>query len=584
MKNKLFKHKPKRTTFLKMFAKAMIFPVVFTLIFSFVLYYATERVACEQAQSQQDALNSSILESAIASEDKNDKMGGTLNSLRMKICLGTYYNALNISEFFDYRFPLPETGVTSQNDKKGRAVTAIMDKDGNVVISNTAKMFCVVQFDQTPEHKKWLYCDPEEIDIPAFQQLIKEHLDSKYSVHTAYSYDITSAYVDLKEHKMIPHVIQVKNLYYKDKYNEYFDEAEERGTEEVVIDVDSSYLADYELMEFAADKYDTSGEALYPRCSFENIWGDEKEQVAEAVNSHFRKNMSGHTYESDYDLVFNESITHSSIIINGEKYTLFSDYKVNVWTDFSKKWYGIFVTLFFLLLTFITFLICWRKNVKNKAQYAFEDYQRALTNNLAHDLKTPLAVIGGYAENLMEMRKDCGDEKELKYLSSIMSNVSYTDDMIAKTLKLSETEQIKKLNKTKVDIKSLAERSAEKYRTVIEERSIDLKIEGGAEITADEDTLMAAVENLISNAVKYTRDGGSIRITADKKHLTVVNDIAENVDTKDLLMPFVKGDKARSDKSSSGLGLAIASAAAAQNGFKVKINCKDKRFTAAIEF
>ena len=583
MKNKLFKCRPKRTTFLKIFAKAMILPVVLTLIFSFVLYYATEYIACEQAQSQQDQLNSTLMEAAAATEDKNDKMGGTINTLRMKMCLGTYYNTLNISEFFGYRFHLPETGVTSY-DKNGKAVTAIIDKDGNVVISNAAKMFCVIKFDENNEHNKWLYCDPEEIAIPELQQLIKAHLDSRYSDHIAYSYDMTSAYVDLKEHKMIPHVIQVKNLYYKDKYTEYVDEVEETGTEEVVIDVDSSSLEGYELMEFSADKYSSSDEFTYPRCTFENIWGIEKEKVDEAINSNFHKNMSGHSYVSDYDLVFNESMTHNSILINGERYTLFSDYRVNVWTDIAKKMYCIFVFIFFLLLTFIAFLICWRRNVKNKAQYAFEDYQRALTNNLAHDLKTPLAVIGGYAENLMEMRRNSADEKELKYLDSIMQNVSYTDDIIAKTLKLSETEQIKKLNKTKVDIKALAEKSAEKYSTALEERSIDLKTEGKCEITADEDTLMTAVENLISNAVKYTRDGGSIRITADKKRLAVVNDVSENVDTKDLLMPFVKGDKARSDKSSSGLGLAIASAAAAQNGFKLSIACKDKRFTAAIEF
>ena len=583
MKNEQLRRKPKRTTFRKMFAKAMIFPVVFTLIFSFVLFYATERIACEQAQSQQDQLNSTIMEAAVATEDKNDKMGGTINSLRMKMCLGTYYNTLNISEFFGYRFPLPETGVTSY-DKNGKAVTAIIDKDGNVLISNAAKMFCIIKFDENHEHNKWLYCDPEETDIPAFQQLIKNHLDSRYSDHIAYSYDITSAYVDLQEHKMIPHVIQVKNLYYKDKYNEYDDEAEETGTEEVVIDVDSAYLEGYELMEFSADKSSSSDEFTYPRCTFENIWGIEKEKVDEAISSHFIKGMSGHTYESDYDLVMNESMTHSSVLINGERYTLFSDYKVNVWTEFANKMYCIFVALFFLLLTLIAFLICWRKNVKNKAQYAFEDYQRALTNNLAHDLKTPLAVIGGYAENLMEMRKNSGDEKELKYLDSIMQNVSYTDDIIAKTLKLSETEQIKKLNKTKVDIKTLAEKSAEKYRTALEERNIDLKIEGKCEVNANEDTLMSAVENLVSNAVKYTRDGGNIKVTANKKRLAVVNDVSENISTKDLLMPFVKGDKARSDKTSSGLGLAIASAAAAQNGFTLKIDCKDKKFTATIEF
>ena len=124
----------------------------------------------------------------------------------------------------------------------------------------------------------------------------------------------------------------------------------------------------------------------------------------------------------------------------------------------------------------------------------------------------------------------------------------------------------------------------EKYRTALEERVIKLKIDGSGEVTADEEVLSTAVENLISNAVKYTKDGGSINITADKKSFNIVNDVVENVNTKDLLMPFVKGDKARSDKRSSGLGLAIAAAAAAQNGFKLKIECKDNRFRAVIYF
>ena len=258
--------------------------------------------------------------------------------------------------------------------------------------------------------------------------------------------------------------------------------------------------------------------------------------------------------------------------------------RINLMNRHAVRKYLLITILVFLISTTIALVLSIIRNEKNKTQYAFEDYQRALTNNLAHDLKTPLAVIGGYAENLMEMRKNSGDEKELKYLDSIMQNVSYTDDIIAKTLKLSETEQIKKLNKTKVDIKALAEKSAEKYRTALEERNIDLKIEGKCEVNANEDTLMSAVENLVSNAVKYTRDGGSIKVTADKKRLAVVNDVSENISTKDLLMPFVKGDKARSDKTSSGLGLAIASAAAAQNGFTLKIDCKDKKFTATIEF
>ena len=53
------------------------------------------------------------------------------------------------------------------------------------------------------------------------------------------------------------------------------------------------------------------------------------------------------------------------------------------------------------IMAFIAFLGCWAKNTKNKYQYAFEDYQRALTHNLAHDIKTPLAVIGGSRRSMV---------------------------------------------------------------------------------------------------------------------------------------------------------------------------------------
>ena len=87
------------------------------------------------------------------------------------------------------------------------------------------------------------------------------------------------------------------------------------------------------------------------------------------------------------------------------------------------------------------------------------------------------------------------------------------------------------------------------------------------------------MENLLSNAVKYTRDDRRIVVTADKKHLCIVNDTASDVDTKDLAMPFVKGDKC-----SSGLGLAIAAAAAEQNGFSLKLSSSDLKFKAELEF
>lgn len=578
MKNNRFRRKPKRTTFWKMFAKGMILPVILMLLFAAFLNFAVPFIACEQAQKQQNAFEGQLIQS-IQFNDNNDKFGEKINGISLKMGLGTNYYVLHDE------LPLPIIGsASSWEDKKGIAVSALIDKNGNVLTSNTAKLYAIIQMSHDPSDKKWLIYDPYATDIPELTKFISDHLDTRYSEHYELGFDITSAYVNMSEHKIIPRVIMEKNTIYKTADENDLEKETNRFTKEIIITPPEEYLEGYTLMDFPSEKAADNNDNSYPRCTFENIWGIEKEKVDKAISERFDTRHSGHNYESDYNFVVNESIIHDPVLFNGEKCTLFLDYKVNVWTASVKKMYIGFVLFFFLFLTLLAFLRSWSRNVKNKAQYAFEDYQRALTNNLAHDLKTPLAVIGGYAENLMEMRKGSADEKELKYLSSIMNNVTFTDDIIAKTLKLSETEQIKKLNKTKVDIKALAEKSAEKYRTVLEDRDIEIKIEGKCEVTADEDTLMTAVENLISNAVKYTRDGGSIKITADKKRFTVVNDVSENIDTKDLLMPFVKGDKARSDKSSSGLGLAIASAAAAQNGFRLNISCKNKKFTAVIDF
>jgi nitrogen-specific signal transduction histidine kinase len=569
MKNRLYKRRPKRTTLGKMFAKAIIIPILLTLIFAAVLNVGFERMSCSMAEKRFESEIENIEHTIQFSEDVNDKYGGAKNHALLSMGLSSMVDLFSVQsgrvEYYKY--------VSSDNDRDSLVVYAVVDENDKVLLSNSVKMWCVVKSDDDPTQSKWFYCDPQEVKLPDLDKIINDHIEANYTGKDKWSrFDITGGYFNFKEHKMIPHKIQLQ------KGN-----ADDLKTKDIVINTDGADLSGYEYMEFAADIFN-SDKKEYPTCTFENIWGVEQKKIDKALAEHLNISDYGKNYESDYEYVVNDFISHSHVNIDGKKYTLFVELKVNVWVDWVKKLYCIIVLVFFLIVTLLTFLRCWAKNVKNKAQYAFEDYQRALTNNLAHDIKTPLAVIGGYAENLIEMRKESADDKELNYLSSIMDNVAYTDNIVAKTLQLSQTEQMKKLNKKKVDIKTLAEKLSAKYRTALEERNIELKIEGEAEITADEEILSTAVENLISNAVKYTRDGGTINITADKKHFNIVNDVVENIDTKELLMPFVKGDKSRSDKRSSGLGLAIAAAAAAQNGFVLKIECKDKKFKATIDY
>jgi signal transduction histidine kinase len=471
---------------------------------------------------------------------------------------------------------------TTYDDPKSAGTRWVFDSDGNILMSNRAKMWVILRYSAEEDGRRYCKFDPEKFDIPEMNDLFTEYFNDTKNNNLSYEFHLKSLYLNEETNEMIPHEFEIKKYKYSVFMPNTIYESEPKSVEtrNIVINANEK---DFELIELS----DRNDPDAYPRSGFFSIWGVDPvtfdviyQRYDEAVKTEkYIAGMQGNG-DNTYDFYRKDDLAENKYGASG----CISVTRINIMNRHAVRKYILITALVFIISTLIALVLSIIRNSKNKAQYAFEDYQRALTNNLAHDLKTPLAVIGGYAENLMEMRKNSDDEKELKYLDSIMQNVSYTDDIIAKTLKLSETEQIKKLNKTKVDIKALTEKSAEKYRTALEEKNIDLKIEGKCEVNANEDTLMTAVENLVSNAVKYTRDGGSIKVTADKKRLSVVNDVSENSNTKDLLMPFVKGDKARSDKTSSGLGLAIASAAAAQNGFTLKIDCKDKKFSAFIEF
>ena len=565
------KYRKKREKFLIILLKALCVSAVLSICFGIFVSNYLDNTIREQC-SVQLRDNISNIQGYVMRTQKQYKGELCMQELSNCLALYTYYDIVIDDPLGTHNGQ--NIQITPLYSPDCHCVAEIIDEDNNVVASNQQRLMSMFSFGKEDKDNGFYVCENDWIKIPEVTELYKTYNnyilvnDKKNWVEMS----MTSAYVNKKKRTFIPHegymtVYSIDNIYdIKDE--------KEVMSKKISITIDDD---DYELIE--VNQGIKSDYPIYAIFVFHGELG-EKEFIKDHLFRRDESAVGGYHYNDDIYICDG----NKNVIIGGKEYTLHVSMAVNTKEPQIVKLFWKWVLCFAALATLIALLYAWRKNVKNKAQYAFEDYQRALTNNLAHDLKTPLAVIGGYAENLIEMRKEGGGEKELRYLASIMDNVAYTDSIIAKTLRLSETEQTKELNKVKVDIKALAEKLAEKYKAALEERGIELTVTGGGEITADEDTLTSAAENLISNAVKYTRDDGTIKIIADKKRLAVVNDVAEDVDTKDLTMPFVKGDKARSDKSSSGLGLAIASAAAERNGFGLKVSCKDKRFTAEIIF
>ena len=561
------KNKRKREKFLTILLKSLCVSTILSLLAGLYFYEYLDNTIREQCNVQLHE-NIERIQGYIMQAQKNYNGDMVFQEISQRMALYATYDIMIVDPLNDDK-PIQ---ITPYYSPDCYISAEIIDESNNVVASNRQRLIAMFNFEKGDKDNGIYSCDNEQLHINDIDNIYARYNNFRLINDRMNYVDLTmsSAYVNKKDRTFIPHEMYMVTYTFDDIYSE---KSEKKTEDSFNITVDDD---NYELIEFDLGNSDS-----YPKNYLFSFQGTSKNEMylKERVFKRNESGVGGYSYDDDLYIVDG----YLGVVIEGKEYTLYVGLIVNTKELQVVRLFWKWTISLAILLTLIALLYAWSRNVKNKAQYAFEDYQRALTNNLAHDLKTPLAVIGGYAENLMEMRRESSDEKELSYLSSIMDNVAYTDDIIRKTLKLSETEQKKKLNKTKVDIKALAEKCAEKYKDAIDERGIELEIVGSGEVTADEDSLSLTFDNLISNAVKYTRNDGSIKITASKKGFAVENDTAENVDTKELKMPFVKGDKARSDKSSSGLGLSIAEAAAVQNGFRLKISCKDKKFTARID-
>ncbi len=210
-----------------------------------------------------------------------------------------------------------------------------------------------------------------------------------------------------------------------------------------------------------------------------------------------------------------------------------------------------------------------------------DEYRRTVTAALAHDLKSPLTAISGYAENL-----DSGvhPEKQKHYTASILENARYMDSIITQSLELSRMEKDLVAKKQWVDLIPIMQDQLGHRQDELGERGIKAQITGSCCFYADPRMMLQAVRNLLDNAVKFTPDGGSITVTGEGRAMRVVNDInAEKVERiNEVCEAFVKGDSARSNRKGTGLGLSVVRQSAELNKLRFRVQSSGHTFTALL--
>ncbi|MGN0161068.1 MAG: sensor histidine kinase [Lachnospiraceae bacterium] len=283
----------------------------------------------------------------------------------------------------------------------------------------------------------------------------------------------------------------------------------------------------------------------------------------------------------DYKFIYTKSIDF--VDADNHSYSIVAHYELreNFFITNQNLLFGILCS-YILIMLFIVWILTTFTNSKNKYFYMMEDYRKNLMNNLAHDLKSPLMSLNGCAENLKE---NVHTEKREHYAEIIMENAHYMNHLINQTLELSKAEFTNSTSsKTMINLCEIMEELIEKYEPILSKKNIEVSINGSYIVKAQTDEILEALDNLLSNAVKYTKESGTIQISGENKAFRISNDSNESAPEHldDLWNPFVKGDKSRSNKSGSGLGLSIVKNILDKNNLIGTLTYKNGKFTVTV--
>ena len=184
--------------------------------------------------------------------------------------------------------------------------------------------------------------------------------------------------------------------------------------------------------------------------------------------------------------------------------------------------------------------------------------------NASHELKTPITVMQGFSEMLMN--KEGMDEVSKKQLGRIHKESLRLGSLISDMLMLSMIEggEAPKRTLSKVSLDEISKDILEGLTERIKAKNLTVSVEGSASLISDYNMMVELVENLISNAVKYNKDDGSVTVVlqeCEQGVLLQVKDTGigiEKTHLPRLCERFYRVDKSHSKRiGGTGLGLAI---------------------------
>ncbi|HJB70335.1 MAG TPA: cell wall metabolism sensor histidine kinase WalK [Candidatus Flavonifractor avistercoris] len=198
-----------------------------------------------------------------------------------------------------------------------------------------------------------------------------------------------------------------------------------------------------------------------------------------------------------------------------------------------------------------------------------EEMRREFVANVSHELRTPLTNIRSYAETLADNAGDIPPETEKNFLGVILNESDRMTHIVQDLLTLSRFDSGRsELNLAPFDFGEAVRDVYQANRLEAQRHghTMELELPGSLpEIVGDRERILQVMMNVVSNSIKYTPDGGRIRLSAGVQGKRVWMEVADNgigipkEDRGRIFERFYRVDKARSRESGgTGLGLSIA--------------------------
>ncbi|MBN1622832.1 MAG: HAMP domain-containing histidine kinase [Clostridia bacterium] len=209
-----------------------------------------------------------------------------------------------------------------------------------------------------------------------------------------------------------------------------------------------------------------------------------------------------------------------------------------------------------------------------------EDMRKRLSNDIVHELKTPIAVLSTNIEAILDGIYKADEERMSVLLDQINRLTRLVNNLSDLTLLEADYSNMKLED---IDLSEILESLFTVYSPVADDSNIIFKksMEATGRIKGNKDRLLQVFVNVLSNAFKYTDSGGTITVSLHENSsevICIVEDTGMGIDEKDI--PFIfnrfyRGDESRSrETGGAGIGLSIAKTVISAHGGDIKVESK----------